>query len=84
VEHEIATLHTDLHLRQRRFAMRMVATWIAANGALRDSQSVDRAGDVIWALASPEVHRMLTVDGEWTSEQYQQWLERTLVATLLA
>jgi AcrR family transcriptional regulator len=83
VEPEIAALQDDLHLRQRRFAMSMVATWIAANGPLRDDMSVETAGSILWTLASPDVHRMLTVDCSWTSQQYQNWLRETLTATLL-
>lgn len=83
VEPEVAALQDDLHLRQRRHAMTMTATWIAANGPLRDGITVEAAGSIIWTLASPEVHRMLTVHSSWTSHQYRDWLAETLVATLL-
>jgi len=83
VEPEIAALQDDLHLRQRRQAMRMVATWVAANGPLRDGMSVERAGSILWTLASPEVHRMLTVHSGWSSQRYQDWLRDTLTVSLL-
>jgi AcrR family transcriptional regulator len=83
VEPEIAALQDDLHLRQRRFAMSTVASWLAANGPLRDDMTVEAAGSIIWTLASPDVHRMLTVHCSWTSRQYQDWLRETLTATLL-
>jgi AcrR family transcriptional regulator len=51
VEPEIATLRDDLHQRQRRTGMNMVASWIAANGPLRDHMSVDDAGAILWTLA---------------------------------
>jgi hypothetical protein len=63
--------------------MRMVATWVASNGPLRNDMTVEDAGSILWTLASPEVHRMLTVHCSWTSRQYQDWLEETLAATLL-
>jgi AcrR family transcriptional regulator len=83
VEPEIAALQDDLHLRQRRSAMSTVATWLAANGPLRDGLTVEAAGSIIWTLASPDVHRMLTVHCSWSSQQYQDWLRDTLTATLL-
>lgn len=83
VEPEIAALHEDLHLRQRRTAMTTVASWIAANGPLRDGLSVEQAAATIWTLASPEVYRMLTRHWSWTSHQYQQWLELLLHTALL-
>ena len=84
VEPEIAALQDDLHLRQRRQAMTMVASWLAGNGPLRADMSVERATSILWSLASPEVHRMLTVQCSWTSEQYRDWLQETFTATLLA
>lgn len=83
VEPEIAALQDDLHLRQRRHAMNMIATWLAEHGPLRDEMTVETAGSILWTLASPEVHRMLTVQSSWTSQQYQDWLTDTLTATLL-
>ena len=83
VEPEIATLDDDLNLRQRRQAMNMIATWITANGPLRHDIAPETAGSILWTLASPDVHRMLTVHSGWTSQQYQDWLRETLTATLL-
>jgi hypothetical protein len=43
----------------------------------------ERAARTIWALASPEVARMLCDVGGWTERQHAAWLEEVLVATLL-
>ncbi len=83
VEPEIAALREDLHLRQRRFAMNMVASWIAANGPLRDQMNAEDAGAIIWTLASPEVHRALTLDCGWSNEQFEHWLRHMLTAAVL-
>jgi hypothetical protein len=40
--------------------------------------------DVIYTLMSPEVHHLLTVERQWSADQYQRWLADTLCATLLA
>ena len=52
-------------------------------GPLRDQMSVETAGAIIWTLASPEVHRMLTRQCSWSAAQYRDWLRTTLTATLL-
>jgi hypothetical protein len=44
---------------------------------------VDRAGQIIWALASPDVARMFCDGQGWTQEQYAEWLEDALVRVLL-
>lgn len=83
VEPEIAELRDDLNLRQRRVAMTTVAEWVAANGPLRDSMSVDDAAAILWALTSSEVYNMFTQHWQWSSDRYQDWLRQTLQATLL-
>ena len=61
--------------------MRQVAQWIAARGPLRID--VERAGEIIWTVASPDVSRMLCDDRGWTQDEYADWLEDTLVSALL-
>ena len=40
------------------------------------------AADLIHALMSPELYRLLVVDRGWTPERYQEWLATTLVQQL--
>jgi AcrR family transcriptional regulator len=61
--------------------IRKVAGWLAARGPLR--VDVDRASEIIWAIASPDVARMLCNGRNWTVDDYAAWLEDTLVHTLL-
>jgi hypothetical protein len=42
------------------------------------------AGDIIHALASPELYWLLDVDRDWPPERYEEWLTDTLVGQLLA
>jgi AcrR family transcriptional regulator len=83
VDQDVAALRADLQLRQRRAGTTAVAGWVAANGPLRDSRTIDQASAMIWTLTSPEVHRMFRVDWGWSAQAYQEWLEQTLRRTLL-
>ncbi len=78
VEPELAALRADIQLRQRREAMTTAAGWL--HGPLRPE--IDAAG-VLWTLTSPEVHHMLVENCGWSVEQYREWLQRTLEASLL-
>jgi AcrR family transcriptional regulator len=60
---------------------RKVAGWLAARRPLR--VDVDRASEIIWAIASPDVARMLCDGRGWSVDDYAAWLEDTLVHTLL-
>ena len=60
---------------------REVAGWFARRGPLRLPQ--DRAAEVIWVLASPEVARMLCDVLGWTQAQHADWLETMLSYALL-
>ena len=80
VEPEMATVFAEME-RYRFRNMRQAAEWIAARGELR--VDVERAGEIIWTLASPDVARMLCEGRGWSGDQYAQWLEDTLVRSLL-
>ncbi|WP_239393766.1 TetR/AcrR family transcriptional regulator [Frankia sp. CiP3] len=81
-DREMAALQHDQRLGQRR-QMTAVARWISERGPLRDEMPVDQAAAVIWTLTTPEVHHMLRVIWQWSAEQYEAWLGRTLTDTLL-
>jgi AcrR family transcriptional regulator len=83
VDQDAAALRDDLQLRQRRTAMTVIAGWIAANGPLLAGRTVEDASAMIWAMSSPEVHRLFRVDCGWSPRAYQDWLELTLRRTLL-
>ncbi len=44
----------------------------------------EAAADLIHALASPELYRLLVADKGWGIDRYEHWLLDTLVAQLLA
>ena len=66
--------------RFRLSNMQTYAQWIAARGPLRVSSR--QAGEIIWALASLDVGRMLCDELGWTESQHA-WLSDTLIRTLL-
>jgi hypothetical protein len=41
------------------------------------------AADVIHALASPELYRLLVVDRAWPPDRYERWLADALSSQLL-
>jgi hypothetical protein len=61
--------------------MRRVAGWLAERGPLRID--VDRAAATIFALASPDVARMLCEGRGFTDDEYADWLEDALGRALL-
>lgn len=60
----------------------VIAT-IAEGRSLRPDLSIEEAAATFSALASPELHHILTAGRGWTQEHYAGWLERTAVAALL-
>jgi AcrR family transcriptional regulator len=71
-------------LRELRFdgQAKFIAA-IADEHALRPGLTVQDAADTFSALASPELHRVLTVDRGWSQRRYARWLEQTAKAALL-
>jgi AcrR family transcriptional regulator len=71
------------YTRQRHEGQRRIARSLARNGALRATLRPREAEDIIHALMSPELYRLLVVDRGWTTKRYAEWLRNTLVDQLL-
>ena len=69
--------------RQRQEGQGRVATALARTKALRPGLRARDAGDVIHALASPELYHLLVVDRAWSPERYERWLAEALAGQLL-
>jgi len=50
---------------------------------LRAGLSARDASDIVHALMSPEVFRLLVTDRGWTAERYEQWISDVLAQQLL-
>jgi AcrR family transcriptional regulator len=75
----------DRELRALRFGdQAKVMKAISKHGGLAAGISASQAAETFSALASPEVHHLLTDGRGWSEKRYAAWLERTLKATLLA
>ena len=62
----------------------MIARSLAHAEALRPELPERDAADVIHALMSPEVFRLLVVDRHWNPQRYERWLTGVLIDQLLA
>lgn len=71
------------HTRQRQHGQARIAASLASANALRRALTQDDAADIIHALMSPEVYRLLTKDRGWATERYEAWLAATLDQQLL-
>jgi AcrR family transcriptional regulator len=69
--------------RQRQEGQRLLASSLARAGALRPELRTRDAADVIHALMSPEVYRLLVIDRSWKSERYERWLTKLVIDQLL-
>jgi AcrR family transcriptional regulator len=81
-EPDIADLLQNL-LRERLHNMEVFGQSLGKQGPLRDGLTEVQAAETIWTLTSPEVFRLLTVDRNWSIEQYSQWLADALIRLLL-
>lgn len=83
VDAEAADLLAEIR-RQRHAGQSRIVDALVERSALDPNLDPSEAADFVYLLWSPDVHRVLTVDRAWTSEQYEAWLARTLSRTLLA
>lgn len=69
--------------RQRHEGQRRIARSLARSKSLRPGLGEREAGDIIHALASPEVYGLLVLDRGWSGQRYETWLKAILVDQLL-
>jgi AcrR family transcriptional regulator len=79
---DAAALLAD-YSRQRHEGQRRIARSLARRGALRTNLKPREAEDIIHALMSPELYRLLVVERGWTTARYAEWLRATLIEQLL-
>lgn len=80
VEPAIAEIYREMNA-YRLTNMKRFVGWLAATGPLRIPP--DEAARTLWAVASPDVGRLLRVDQGWSEGQHARWLEDVLARTLL-
>jgi AcrR family transcriptional regulator len=68
--------------RQRDHGQGRIARALARARVLRPGLRERDAADLIHALMSPELYRLLVVDRGWPPQRYEQWLATTLADQL--
>jgi AcrR family transcriptional regulator len=81
-EPEIAEMYENILSNRVQGLMTFVQALIK-NGPLRESVTVDEAGETVWALTSAEMITLLMKHRGWSPEQYKHWLEEMLRRFLL-
>jgi AcrR family transcriptional regulator len=79
---ELADLAREIGLRRRENQGRLVA-YLDEHRMLRQGLSVEEATDVLWALTSYDLYRMLVVERHWPPERYETWVADLLIQHLL-
>jgi AcrR family transcriptional regulator len=80
VEPNMAAVFAEMD-RFRLQNMHTYARWFAARGPLR--VSTKRAAEIVWAVASPDLARMLCDELGWSEAEHADWLADTLIRSLL-
>ena len=78
-----AELLADLQ-RQRDLGQGQFARSLANTRALRPGLRERDAADLIHALMSPELYRLLVIDRDWPTKRYEQWLATALTDQLIS
>jgi AcrR family transcriptional regulator len=79
---ELADVARQVEARRRQNQARLIA-FLREQGALRHGLSLEEATDVLWALTSYDLYRMLVVEQRWEPERYETWLAQLLAQHLL-
>ena len=83
VDPEAARLLENVR-HQRITGQSRIADALAKRKALSPDLSRSDAADIIYALWSPDMHRVLTEERHWPQDRYEEWLARAQKRLLLA
>ena len=79
---ELAELGSLVEARRRQNQARLMAS-LHEQGVLRPGLSLEEAADVLWALTSFDLYRMLVVKQRWEPQRYETWLAHLLIQQML-
>jgi AcrR family transcriptional regulator len=80
---DLAQLAQAVEARRRQNQARLIAA-LHDQGVLHPGLSSEEATDVLWALTSYEVYRLLVVQQHWAAVRYETWLVHVLSEQLLS
>ena len=81
IDAEAAELLAEIR-RQRHIGQSRIVTALQARGVLDPDLDTSEAADIVYALLSPDVHRILTVERRWDADRYERWVARSLSSLL--
>jgi AcrR family transcriptional regulator len=73
----------DQMLAERRRGMSEFAHHLLEGGHLRADINEEEAGDILWALNSPELWELFVVRSRWAPDRYGQWMAKAACDSLL-
>jgi AcrR family transcriptional regulator len=79
---ELAEPARQIETRRRQNQARLIA-YLHECQVLPQNLSLEEATDVLWALTSYDLYRMLVVEQGWASVRYETWLAQLLMQNLL-
>lgn len=56
---------------------------LVAKGAFAAGITPAMAQDIIWAFTGRDLYRMLVIERKWSADEYEKWLAKLLIETLL-
>ncbi|MGH9243468.1 MAG: TetR/AcrR family transcriptional regulator [Acidimicrobiales bacterium] len=77
VDVEASELLTEIR-RQRHTGQSRIVAALVARGALDPTLDESEAADIVYALLSPDMYRILTVERGWSADRYESWLARSI------
>jgi TetR/AcrR family transcriptional regulator, regulator of autoinduction and epiphytic fitness len=79
VDPDAASLLAEIR-RQRYTGQSRIVAALRALNALDPGLDSSEAADMVYALLSPDMHRILTVERGWPADRYERWVARSLSA----
>ena len=73
----------ELEREERRY-QRQEKTFkeIKKESELASELNIEKARDILWAFTGRDIYRLLVIEKEWSSYEYEKWLAKSLIQLL--
>lgn len=79
---EFKNLEIEKEMRRYERQQVTIKAMVKEKSLAKGLKSIN-ARDILWALTGRDMYRMLVVEQGWTSDEYEEWLAKTLICSLM-
>lgn len=79
---ELRELEKEREMRRYNRQEVTIKAMVKENSLIKELNAT-KARDILWALTGRDIYRMFVIEQGWTSDEYEEWLTKLLIISLV-